>query len=218
MNKNSNHNLAIPIEQGKAYHFAGYEWTACEVDKTHNAAVLQSHGVTAGVWPGYKMLQFGNGDYYADSIDGQDISAYDDKTQALYDAIKNVEDKSASYGKGLYLISKEKVCFTEWGKPGFGNHWKALKEAAVNYSSFKASNYYCAWLGTVYDSTYAWCVNRYGNIYSSSGQGDHDFVITPAFNLDLSKVEVVGDEIVVKGKVQGNWKINQKIDSHIILC
>ncbi len=70
--------------------------------------MIQSHGVTHGKWPGFKMEKFGNGNYYADSIDGQDISAYDNKMQALYDAIKDAEDSSASYGKGLYLIPKGK--------------------------------------------------------------------------------------------------------------
>lgn len=197
MNSHIAKNDAI-FESGKSYSFMGYNWTACELINNGKTAVIQSHGVTSGAWPGYTMPQFGNGDYYADSIDGHDISGYNNKMKELYDAIKDVEDKSAPYGKGLYLVSKEKAGFTEWGEPGFSNHWKALKEAAVNYSSFRTFNYYCAWLGTVYDSTYAWCVNRYGNVYSSSGQGGHDFVIAPAFNLDLAKIEIVGNEIIKK--------------------
>ncbi len=56
------------------------------------------------------MLKFGGkvDDFYATDIDGEDISAYDDKMLALYDALKDVEDKSASYGKGLYLVSGKK--------------------------------------------------------------------------------------------------------------
>ena len=82
-------------------------WTACELINNGKTAVIQSHGVTSGAWPGYTMPQFGNGDYYADSIDGHDISGYNNKMKELYDAIKDVEDKSAPYGKGLYLVSKE---------------------------------------------------------------------------------------------------------------
>lgn len=120
----------VNLKLGKIYRFAGYYWTICELDKAHNTAVLQSHGVTGGTWPGFKMEKFGNSDYYVNSIDGQDISGYDDKMQSLYDIIKEVEDTSATYGKGLYLISMEKDGFTGWAAPGSGNYWQAMKTAA----------------------------------------------------------------------------------------
>lgn len=176
------------VELGKTYQFAGYKWTACELINKGKTLVIQSHGVTHGKWPGFKMEKFGNGNYYADSIDGQDISAYDNKMQALYDAIEDVEDTSASYGKGLYLISEEKVGFTELGHPGSGNYWQALKAAAENARSFWAA--YCAW-----------CIHLNGNVYCGSNQ-TNGFVVAPAFNLDLSKVEIVGDEIIIKSKKQ----------------
>lgn len=110
------------LELGKIYKFAGYNWTACELINNGKTLVIQSSGVTHGAWPGFVMTQFGNGGYYADSIDGQDISSYDGKMLSLYNTIKDVEDKSASYGKGLYLISKEKVEFTKWGNPGSGHY------------------------------------------------------------------------------------------------
>ena len=189
--------LKLPsfIELGKTYKFAGYNWTACELINNGKTLVLQSHGVTHGEWPGFVMPQSGNGDYYADSINVEDISTYDNKMKELYDVIKNVEDKSASYGKGLYLVSKEKVGFTEWDEPGSGNYWQALKATAENARSFGAS-YYGAWLGTVNGKYYAWYVNRYGNVYYYLQNGD--CVVAPAFNLDLSKVEIIGDEIVIK--------------------
>ena len=186
------------LDMEKNYKLAGYIWSFVKVDKNH--AVIQSHGVTAGSWPGFKMLKFGGkvDDFYATDIDGEDISAYDDKMLALYDALKDVEDKSASYGKGLYLVSKEKAGFTRCGEPGSGNYWKALKAAAGNASSFRAVRYN-AWLGTAYGGTGAWHVYRDGDIYHSY-QGGYDRVVAPAFNLDLSKVEVAGDEIFIKGK------------------
>lgn len=193
------------VELGKTYQFAGYKWTACELINKGKTLVIQSHGVTHGKWPGFKMEKFGNGNYYADSIDGQDISAYDNKMQALYDAIEDVEDTSASYGKGLYLISEEKVGFTELGHPGSGNYWQALKAAAENARSFWAA--YCAWLGTVDDSS-AWCIHLNGNVYYGSNQ-TNGFVVAPAFNLDLSKVEVAGDEIVIKGSDHIDQSENQ---------
>ena len=185
---------AATLELG-TYRLAGYNWTACELINNGKTLVLQSHGVTHGEWPGYVMPQFGNGNFYAADIDGEDISAYDDKMQTLYDAIKDAEDSSASYGKGLFLISKEKAGFTEWDEPGSGNYWQALKATAENARSFGAS-YYGAWLGTVNGKYYAWYVNRYGNVYYYLQNGD--CVVAPAFNLDLSKVEIIGDEIVIK--------------------
>ena len=195
------------VELGKTYQFAGYKWTACELINKGKTLVIQSHGVTHGKWPGFKMEKFGNGNYYADSIDGQDISAYDNKMQALYDAIEDVEDTSASYGKGLYLISEEKVGFTELGHPGSGNYWQALKAAAENARSFWAA--YCAWLGTVDDSS-AWCIHLNGNVYCGSNQ-TNGFVVAPAFNLDLSKVEIVGDEIIIKPKNSQTLEIDKML-------
>ena len=188
---------AATLELG-TYRLAGYNWTACELINNGKTLVLQSHGVTHGEWPGFKMAKFGGEIYtnFAVDIDGHNISAYDNKMQSLYDAIKDVEDKSAPYGEGLYLISKEKAGFTEWDQPVSGDYWQALKKAAGNASSFGCPFDY-AWLGTVYGSNYAWCVYSRSNVCGSSGQGN-DLVVAPAFNLDLSKVEVAGDEIVIK--------------------
>lgn len=184
------------LKLGETYRFMGYDWTVCELVNNGRTAVIQSHGVTYGLWPGFKMEQFGNGDCYSKSIDGQDISSYDDRMQLLYDAIKDAEDKSAPYGKGLYLVSKEKAGFTEWGEPGSGYYWTELKNAAMNASSFGSPSNF-AWLGAV-DGSYAWCVYSGGSVYGGGSQG-YDFVVAPAFNLDPSKVEVAGDEIVIIG-------------------
>lgn len=182
---------------GKTYKLAGYDWTVCEVDKEHHIAVIQSHGVTSGAWPGYTMPQFGNGNYYSKSIDGEDISAYDNKMKELYDTIKDAENTSASYGKGLYLISMEKAGFAKWCKSGFGNYCQTLKKAASHGSSFGAS-VNVAWTGTYYgNSGDAWVVNSNGDTYGNYQSGS--FVVAPAFNLDLSKVEIMGDEIVIAG-------------------
>ena len=197
--KSITENKNLVIESGKTYKFAGYSWTACEVNNDRHVAVIQSRGVTNGAWPGFKMTEF-DSKY---SIDGYDISAYDVKTKKLYDAIKDVEDKSASYGKGLYLVSKEKAGYTEWCEPGSDDYWQALKKAAGNASSFGCPNNY-AWLGTVYGSDYAWCVGSSGNVYDYSQNSD--YVVAPAFNLDLSKVEVVGDEIIIKDICNSNQR------------
>ena len=193
------------LDMEKNYKLAGYIWSFVKVDKNH--AVIQSHGVTAGPWPGFKMLKFGGkvDDFYATDLDGEDISAYDDKMLALYDALKDVEDKSASYGKGLYLVSKEKSGFTEWGEPGSGNYWTALKEAATNYSSFGAS-YDSVWLGTANDGGTAWYVYSGGNVYNNNQ--NYDFVIPPRWRL-------LGMRLSSKRKVQDSWRINQ-IQPHTV--
>lgn len=186
------------IELGKKYSFAGYKWTACELINGGKTVVLQSHGVTSGVWPGYKNFKFGGetDGFYTSNIDGVNISTYDDKMQALYDTIKEAEDISSSYGKGLYLISKEKVGYMKMDSPGSAFYWQALKTAAKYARSFGSSNY-DAWLGTVYGSNDAWFVDSNGSVYHGSRQ-DIDFVIAPAFNLDLSKVEIRDNKIIMK--------------------
>ena len=197
------------VELGKTYQFAGYKWTACELINNGKTFVLQSHGVTCGAWPGFVIPQFGNGNFYAADIDGEDISVYDDKMRSLYDAIKDAEDSSASYGKGLFLISKEKAGFTRCGEPGSGNYWKALKAAAENARSF-GSPYSCAWLGTVNGSVSAWYASSGGNVYYNYGQSS-DYVVAPVFNLDLSKVEVAGDEIIIKPKNSQKLEIDKML-------
>lgn len=199
----------VNLKLGKIYRFASYYWTICELDKAHNTAVLQSHGVTGGAWPGFKMEKFGNSDYYVNSIDGQDISGYDDKMQSLYDIIKEVEDTSATYGKGLYLISMEKDGFTGWAAPGSGNYWQAMKTAAKNFRSFGAAYSDGAWFGNVVDSKNAWYVHSNGSIYGS--YQENNFVVAPAFNLDLSKVEIVDDEIVIKGRSYDNTNTDKSL-------
>ena len=203
MKKTNSEKTYATLKPGKTYKFAGYSWTACEVNNDRHVAVIQSHGITHGMWPGFVIPKFGNGNYYGRSIDGQDSSDYDEKMSALYNAIKDVEDKSASYGKGLYLVSKEKAGYTEWCEPGSDDYWQALKKAAGNASSFGCPNNY-AWLGTVYGRDYAWCGGSSGNVYDYSQNSD--YVVAPAFNLDLSKVEVVGDEIIIKDICNANQR------------
>ena len=181
------------LTAGKTYKFGGYEWVCAET--SGNLAVLQSTGVTSGYWPGYTMSKFGNNSYYASSIDGQDISDYDQKTKDLYAAIKAAEYTSASYGKGLFLVSNAKCNQTSSGNQGSGNYWAAHKTAAGKYSSFGASYSY-SWLGTVGDSSSAWVVYSDGNVYVNSYQYN-SCVVAPAFNLDQSKARLSGDELTV---------------------
>ncbi len=197
----------------KTYQFAGYEWAIAEVFEEY--AVLQSTGVTAGYWPGYKMKgpTTGEGNWggvnsrYTGDIDGADISGYDDKTSTLYASIKEAEYTSASYGKGLYLI-KNTMAGLPVGKTDntaekyltlTGStkiYHDALKVAAKNYVAFGAS-YDAAWLGTDSDSYFAWYVYQSGSVNGNDSQDD-SCVVAPAFNLDLSKVTIGGDVIEIK--------------------
>lgn len=208
LNENKSISKNAP-EPGKTYKFAGYDWTVCELVNDGRTAVLQSHGVTHGAWPGYVMPKFGgNADtFYTADIAGEDISAYDDKMQALYDAIKDMEDKSAAYGRGLYLMSKEKVGFTKWGDHSSGYYWTALKKAAENARSFGDASVNPfgsarggAWFSAVFGSYYAWFVYSVGDVFGNYNQDSGNCVVAPAFNLDLSKVEIAGDEIIKKAQ------------------
>ena len=183
---------------GKTYKFAGYDWTVCEVDNKRHAAVIQSHGVTHGAWPGYVMQKFGGkaNVIYELDIDGEDISVYDNEMKELYDNIKDAENTSATYGNGLYLISREKAGFTALVAPDSANYWQALKKAAENACPFESPS--CnVWTGT--------CGGHRSNasIVSSDGRAYYSdqtpsCVIAPTFNLDLSKVEIRGDKIVIR--------------------
>lgn len=182
------YNIAVAekqsIELGKEYLFAGYRWVPVEINENCHVAVMQSLGVTAGPWPGFSMENLGDGKHYAHNIDEYDISRYDDKTYALMKQIKPV-----SLIDGLYLPSFEDINDNQL--------WKdALARAASRYSSFAASYSY-AWTGT--HNSYcngAWVVNSNGNTYND--YQNNSYVVPVAFNLDLSKVEIVGDKIVIR--------------------
>ena len=79
-----------------------------------------------------------------------------------------------------------------------------MKKAAGNASSFGSPSG-CAWLGTVYGGSSAWCVDSNGNVYGNNGR-NYDCVVASAFNLDLSKVEVAGDEIIIKDICNSNQR------------
>ncbi|MBE6035575.1 MAG: hypothetical protein E7222_12895 [Clostridiales bacterium] len=192
----------LTLSVGSTYSFGGYNWIVAE-DKS-GYYVLQSKGVTGGTWPGYKMSKFGSSNsYYSSSIDGQDISNYDTTMSNLYNSIKAAEYTSASYGTGLYLVTKEMVGNSTSGGQAESDlslsgskqyYHSALKAAANAYSSFGASSN-AAWLGTVYCTSYAWYVNGNGNVGNS--HQSNSYVVAPAFNLAKSKAKLSGTTIIV---------------------
>lgn len=183
--KSNNENAYAILEAGETYQFAGYRWVPVEINENCHVAVMQSLGVTAGPWPGFSMENLGDGKHYAHNIDEYDISRYDDKTYALMKQIKPV-----SFIDGLYLPGFEDINDNQL--------WKdALARAASSYSSFGASYSY-AWTGT--HNSYcngAWVVDSNGNTYND--YQNNSYVVPAAFNLDLSKVKVVCDEIIIIG-------------------
>lgn len=164
------------------YSLGGYDWLVAETKG--NCAVLQSCGVTSGEWPGYVMPECGGGDWYDQNIDGKNISSYDATMSKLYACIKDAEYVSADYGKGLYLISSKKYEESE-------NYRYAIRRACDDYARFGAA---CirAWLGTVYDSHNA-CFAVAKHVFQDPQY--NRYVIAPAFNVDVSKIALFGDEI-----------------------
>lgn len=201
------------LDMEKNYKLAGYIWSFVKVDKNH--AVIQSHGVTAGPWPGFKMLKFGGkvDDFYATDLDGEDISAYDDKMLALYDALKDVEDKSASYGKGLYLVSREKSGFTELCKPGSGNYWQALKRAAENASLFGAADYHAYVLPAVVH-TRGMCTGTATSTATATRTATTMW-LPPLSISTYPRWRLLKMKLSSKRKVQDSWRINQ-IQPHTV--
>lgn len=193
------------IETGKEYSFAGYRWIPIEVHENKQIAVMQSLGVTAGPWPGYSMPQFGNGDFYDKDIVGEDISSYNEVTEKLMEQIRTVAVDTVS-GCGLYLASYENIDSVE--DVHINSVWKtALTKATANYRSFGASSN-CAWTGTCGGHNSAWFV--YSNGSTDNYNQNNSYVVPAAFNLDLSKVEIEGDEIVVKTVTDKNATLSVK--------
>lgn len=87
------------------------------------------------------------------------------------------------------------------GEPGSGNYWAALKAVAENARQLGPGNNF-VWLGTVDGGAHACCLHSSGSIHGHESGCNQNlyYVIAPAFNLDLSKVEIKGDEIIKKAK------------------
>lgn len=184
------------LTPGETYSFGGFNWICAELFNDY--AVLQSENITSGWWPGYTMSKFGNGAYYGNSIDGQDISDYDTTMTNLFNAIKNSEYANASYGDGLYLISKTMIGATGSGDEYGGSIVKTDTQARY-YNAIKKgldSTQKTTWFGDVYPATWAWAI--YYNQYriTSAFQDNTNRNIAPAFNVDLSKINVSENNVI----------------------
>lgn len=177
--------MSKKIELGKEYRFAGYDWIAVLCDNS-NGVILQSLGITSGPWPGYKMEEYGNSQYYNSDISS--INDYDEKTRELYGKIKGVEKKYSAREDGLY--------FPAGYVAGTNKVWRkalvTLAERAMDY----------VWLGTVRGKAALYISPCAGADYylKSYCNQEKSCVIAPAFYLDLSKVTVEGDEILIGGE------------------
>lgn len=177
--------MSKKIELGKEYKFAGYDWIAVSCDD-NNGVILQSLGITSGPWPGYKMQEYGNRQYYGSDISS--INDYDEKTRELYKKIKGVEKKYSSREEGLY--------FPAGYVAGINKVWRkalvTLAERAMDY----------VWLGTVRGKAALYISPCSGADYylKSYCNQEKSCVIAPAFYLDLSKVTIDGNEILITGE------------------
>lgn len=184
------------IELGKEYRFAGYDWIAVLCDDS-NGVILQSLGITSGPWPGYKMEEYGNSQYYSSDISS--INDYDEKTRKLYERIKGVEKKYSAREEGLY--------FPAGYVAGTNKVWRkalvTLAERAMDY----------VWLGTVRGKAALYISPCAGADYylKSYCNQEKSCVIAPAFYLDLSKVSVDDEEILIGGEsAAGNMENMEK--------
>lgn len=178
------------ITIGKEYLFAGYKWIPVVLDEKENMVVMQSLGITVGSWPGFSMHQFGNHNYYGKELAGQDISDYDDKTRNLYEKIRLVEAEFP-LGKGLYL-PREDIMICNWEQA------MIVVVDSDNPIAYEADDN-IAWLSKP-NGSYAWYFRAnegVGSISDSRSQ-ECEYIIAPAFNLDLSKVKIENDEIFIK--------------------
>lgn len=197
--------MSATLTLGTTYTFGGTSWVCAEVFQ--NYAVLQNTGISYGLWPGITMSKWGNGLPYRQSIDGQDISEYDNNTIALYNAIKNAEYNSATYGTGLYLVNLSKVNQTTIFSSVSGYYGTALTTAANNANNIsETANYKYSWLG-IYESDnsqdFYYAVSDSGNL-GRWGSYDVNLVIAPAFNVDLSKIKLTGTAISISDSSSGS--------------
>lgn len=180
------------IETGQEYRMAGYTWIAAEVNGDY--AVLQSCGVTDGPWPGYALplSDSGRKNWWSEQdIDDLDIHAYNDKTIKLYEQLKDVEYTDAEYGKGLYLIS-----YREYHKKK--EYYKVAFQKAITNLRLSGLAFDRVWLSDAnkFDHTKAEYIDSDG-ICCNEGEQSYPYAVAPAFNLDVRKVKVSGDEIKV---------------------
>lgn len=132
------------------------------------------------------MEEYGNSQYYSSDISS--INDYDEKTRKLYERIKGVEKKYSSREEGLY--------FPAGYVAGTNKVWRkalvTLAERAMDY----------VWLGTVRGKAALYISPCAGADYylKSYCNQEKSCVIAPAFYLDLSKVTVEGDEILIGGE------------------
>lgn len=183
---------------GETYSFGGYDWVAVE-DK-NNYIVLQSTGVTAGKWPGTYKYNGALNKYQATDASYTNISSYNSTMTSLYNSIQNSEYLGAERGTGLYLISQGSYIRNK------GYYKQALITATSKYSLLGAT---CegTWFGDYwvgYTDTYVDCpyyADKNGTETAGNPLPNEDTcVVAPAFNLDLSKVTLSGNTIIINNR------------------
>ena len=177
--------------------------------------MLQSEGIATGIWPGcmfngdVNTQAWSNNDYSYKNIASDKYfynSSYQyDRYGDLYSLYENIKDVEAVGGfngntyninnerNGLYLVPKEYAQNNEFVS-------QALLKTVHDYGNW-GSNYY-AWLGSVYiydNHVLAWYAS--GNTSSTevwkteNTFQNRNYILAPAFNLDVSKV-ILNDNVI----------------------
>ena len=183
----------------------------CAEKLDDNVYAMQSEGIAGGQWPGYVFN--GNSIYY-DDYAYKDISSLN--TSDDYDKRGNmnnfytVENWSVVEAKGAKneVLGEWKSDFTARNGlyliPDISNlkgfcqyyYWKALRKALDEAVPLGAT-YAQAWLGSNSTFGYPFSVNT-GSIEYGGNDQSYRYVLAPAFNLDITKVNVDGNVITKK--------------------
>jgi hypothetical protein len=150
-----------------------------------------------GAWAGYVMsgtLYNASGDSIdvgeantvsTKSIYGYDIHNYNETTQTLYESIKNAEYTKETYGKGLFLVGT-----------GECSDLNRYYNAAYVLAAKKFGG--VALTGNYDIGEYAYGIRADGAVAAGCGQKWDEFVVAPAFNVDLTAITVSGSAISLR--------------------
>ena len=184
-----------------------------------NVYVMQSEGISAGQWPGYVSSGYSAGDFAYRNISALSTSNDYDKMgnlKAFYDEYGGANHVEANGGRdsetgewkdisatnnGLYLIPSNLI--SSYGRYYYLYTFKKTFEIYSAYVSFGASSSNRAWLGSAYnnssnsnDHSSALCIGNKGS--TTNYQKTYNMVLAPAFNLDITKVNINGNVITKK--------------------
>ena len=188
----------LELEEGIIYTFGEYQWQCVEKIK-NGLYILQSQGMTSGSWPGYKLASgynnlfdfYGIDQYYDKDISYINIANYDNITQEWYNTYKNAEIMGGLDENGVYNLSNPKnglyLIPTIQNNNEKNTYYEPIMRAVTYYQNFGASEQQ-TWFGTIYYDQYIDTLTLRG--FGSCLMSNTNLVLAPAFNLDISKVNI----------------------------